>query len=113
VAETAVRRPYQVYLYAVCFVTVLVLLVAGSLALFGLVRVALPDQTAAEAEFFPGTFPEPGPIVSPGGVDVERRRGIAQFLSNTILAGIAGILFAVHWRRVGRLRESLAGPADT
>jgi hypothetical protein len=105
VTETPVRRVYQVYLYAVCLVAVLVFLFAASLALFGLVRVALPDQTAAEGQFLPGPVPEE--IVSTGSVDVERKQGLAQFLNNAILSGIAGLVFRLHWRRAGTLRAGL------
>jgi hypothetical protein len=104
-----VRRTYQVYLYAVCFVSVLVFLFAASLALFGIVRIALPEQTAAEQQFFPGPFPEQPPIVATGVEDQERKQGVAQLLENAILAGIGGVVFSFHWRRSGRLRDSLEG----
>ena len=112
-AEAAVRRPYQVYLYVVCFVAVLTLLVAASLALFGLVRVVVPDQTAAAPQLFPGPFPEQATSVPVGAEDLERKRGLAQFLNNTILAGIAGLLFALHWRRANRLRDSFQPHEET
>lgn len=109
-AEPSVRRAYQVYLYVVCFVSVLVLLFAGARALFGVVRIALPEQTAAEPGFFfEGTFPGgrlPG-IPEPDPVDLERRRGVAELLENGILAGLAGGLFALHWRRAARVRAEL------
>jgi hypothetical protein len=112
VAEAPVRRAYQVYLYVVCFVSVLVLLFAGARALFGVVRIALPEQTAAEPVFFgprfPGDFRE-----EPDPVDFERRRGVAELLENGILAGLAAGLFAFHWRRATRLRAELeAGESD-
>jgi hypothetical protein len=113
VAEAPVRRAYQVYLYVVCFVSVLVLMFAGARALFGVVRIALPEQTAAEPGFFfEGPFPgeplpgEPGPFEF-DPADFERRRGVAELLENGILAGLAGGLFAFHWRRAARVRAEL------
>ena len=111
-ADAPVRRAYQVYLYVVCFVSVLVLLFAGARALFGVVRIALPEQTAAEPGFFfEGPFPgEPVPgeeSLRFDPVDLERRRGVAELLENGILAGLAGGLFAFHWRRAARLRAEL------
>jgi hypothetical protein len=108
VAEAPVRRAYQVYLYVVCFVSVLVVLFAGARALFGVVRIALPEQTAAEPAFFGAPFPgevREGPDLE----DFERRRGVAELLENGILAGLAGGLFAFHWRRATKLRAELEG----
>jgi hypothetical protein len=112
VAEAPVRRAYQVYLYVVCFVSVLVVLFAGARALFGVVRIALPEQTAAEPAFFGAPFPgevREGPDLE----DFERRRGVAELLEKGILVGLAGGLFAFHWRRATRLRAELeAGESD-
>jgi hypothetical protein len=113
VAEAPVRRAYQVYLYVVCFVSVLVVLFAGARALFGVVRIALPEQTAAEnGFFFEGPFPGeqlPGELepLEFDPVDFERRRGVAELLENGILAGLAAGLFVFHWRRATRLRAEL------
>jgi hypothetical protein len=113
VAEAPVRRAYQVYLYVVCFVSVLVVLFAGARALFGVVRIVLPEQTAAEpGVFFEGPFPgeqlpgELGPVQF-DPVDFERRRGVAELLENGILTGLAAGLFVFHWRRAARLRAEL------
>jgi hypothetical protein len=107
VTEASVRRTYQVYLYAVCFVAVLVFLFAASLALFGLVRVALPDQTAAGQFGAVTVGAGPEQFVPGGPAGAERTEGLAQFLNNTILSGITGLVFALHWRRAGRLRDGL------
>lgn len=107
--EAPVRRAYQIYLYAVCFVAVIVLLFAGAQALFGVVRLALPEQTAAELGYY-GPYPEEqgfGPGFDP--IDQERKRGVAQLLQNGIIAGLAAGLFSFHWRRARRLREELEG----
>ncbi len=107
-AETPVRRAYQIYLYAVCFVAVIVLLFAGAQALFGVVRIVLPEQTAAEHGYFsPNPEEQFGPPFDP--VDQERKRGVVQLLQNGIVAGFAGGLFAFHWRRARRLRDELEG----
>lgn len=116
-AEAQVRRAYQIYLYAVCFVAVIVLLFAGSQALFGVVRIALPEQTAAEHGYYVEPVPagEGGTLVSEDrfgfDFDQERKRGVADLLQNGIVAGLAGGLFAFHWRRAKRLREELEGVA--
>jgi hypothetical protein len=101
--EAPVRRAYQVYLYAVCFVAVLVLLFAGAQALFGIVRIALPEQTLAEQGFIDVVDgpPEFDPI------DQERKRGVADLIRNGLVAGLAAGLFAFHWRQATRLRGEL------
>lgn len=106
-AEAPVRRAYQIYLYAVCFVAVIVLLFAGAQALFGVVRIVLPDQTAAEHGYFAAGVPEFETAFDP--TEQERKQGVAQLLENGIVAGLAGGLFAFHWRRAKRLREELEG----
>jgi hypothetical protein len=104
-AEAPVRRAYQVYLYAICFVAVLVLLFAGAQALFGIVRIALPEQTLAEQGFIDVIDGPPGNGFDP--IDQERKRGVSDLLENGIVAGLAGALFAFHWRRATRLRGEL------
>jgi hypothetical protein len=101
--EAPVRRAYQVYLYTVCFVAVLVFLFAASLALFGVVRIALPEQTGGTGIFAEGFE---GSLTS-GIEEGEQRQGFAQLIENVILAGIAGLVFSLHWRRAGTLRASL------
>jgi hypothetical protein len=104
-AEAPVRRAYQIYLYAVCFVAVIVLLFAGAQALFGIVRVALPDQTAAQHGYFETGAPELQTQFDP--VDQERKQGVVQLVENGIVAALAAGLFAFHWRRASRLRAEL------
>jgi hypothetical protein len=106
VVEAPVRRAYQVYLYVVCFVSVLVLMFAGALALFGVVRTALPEQTATEPAFFGPRFP--GDLGEGTRlVHFERKRGVAELLENGILAGLAGGILFLHWRRAATLRAEL------
>lgn len=108
--EAPVRRTYQVYLYAVCFVAIIVFLIGAASGLFGLVRIAFPDQTAQD---IPSTFvsEEELSVFTPveGATDPERRRGVVQFLENGILAGLAAGVFVYHWRQAGRIREDLEG----
>jgi hypothetical protein len=113
-AEAPVRRTYQIYLYAVCFVAVIVLLFAGSQALFGVVRIALPEQTVADHGYYEPPVPvgedgaagfEDGLVFDP--IDQERRRGVVELLRNGIVAAIAAGLFAFHWRRARRLRDEV------
>lgn len=108
-AEAPVRRAYQIYLYAVCFVAVIVLLFAGAQALFGIVRIALPDQTAVQYGYFETGAPDFQTQFDP--VEQERKQGVVDLIQNGIVAGLAGGLFAFHWRRARRLREELEGTA--
>ncbi len=98
-----VRRAYQVYLYTVSFVAVLVFLFAAYLALFGVVRIAFPEQTGGAGVF----GQEFGGTLTAGIEEGEQKQGFAQLIENAILAGIAGLLFGLHWRRAGTLRDSL------
>ncbi|MGH2571970.1 MAG: hypothetical protein ACRDGU_00500 [Actinomycetota bacterium] len=90
-AEGPVRRSYQAYLYAVCFVAVLIILVGGALAIFGIVRIAAPGTTGFEP------------------ANAERDAGIVQLASSGFLALAAYGLFLFHWRRASVLR---AGPLE-
>jgi hypothetical protein len=91
-SKLPIRRSYQVYLYAVCFVAVLVSLVAGALAIFGLVRIVAPGVTGFDA------------------ASAERNEGIVQFASSGILALAAYGLFRLHWRRASTLRLRATEP---
>jgi hypothetical protein len=108
-AEAPVRRTYQIYLYAVCFVSVIVLLFAGAQALFGVVRIVLPDQTAAQHGYFAPGAPEFEAGFDP--IEQERKQGVVQLVESGIITGLAGGLFAFHWLRARRLREELEGAA--
>lgn len=91
-AEMPIRRSYQAYLYAVCFVAVFTALVAGALAAFGIVRVAAPGVTGF------------------GAANAERDGGIVQLASSGLLALAAYGLFVLHWRRVAVFRTGPAQP---
>jgi hypothetical protein len=89
---------YQSYLYAVCFVGVVVLLAAGPSALYGLARVITPGTTGFEV-----------------ARDVERNRGMTQLVTSGLLAAAAFGIFAFHWRHAGRLRpgvEAASSPSE-
>ena len=105
-AETPVRRSYLVYLYAVCLLSVLIVLYAGAAGLFGGVRILVPEQTVAEQGAVTG--PGGSPIEQPAdAVEQERRRGVADLAQNAVVSVLAGVVFAVHWRRATRLRGEL------
>ena len=78
-------RTYQAYVHAVCFVSVLIALVAGAAAAFGLFRVIAPGVTAQLSSAAP-----------------EREGGIAQLVTGGLSALGAYALFAYHWRRSAR-----------
>ncbi len=85
--EGPARRAYQVYLYSVCFVSVLIVLVAGGLAAFALVRMIAPGTTGVGA---------PAPF--------ERDEGIRQFATTAFLALASAAIFRFHWRRASAFR---------
>lgn len=78
-------RTYQAYVHAVCFVSVLIALVAGAAAAYGLFRVIAPGVTA---QFSSST--------------AERQGGIAQAGTGGLSALGAYAIFAYHWRRSAR-----------
>ncbi|HEX9717588.1 MAG TPA: hypothetical protein VGA93_06555 [Actinomycetota bacterium] len=78
-------RTYQAYVHAVCFVSVLIALVAGAAAAYGLFRVISPGVTA---QFSSAT--------------AERQGGIAQLVTGGLSALASYAVFAYHWRRSAR-----------
>ena len=78
-------RTYQAYVHAVCFVSILIALVAGAAATYGLFRVIAPGVTAQ--------FSLP---------TAERQGGIAQLVTGGLSALGAYAVFAYHWRRSAR-----------
>ncbi|MGH9282396.1 MAG: hypothetical protein ACRD0S_05610, partial [Acidimicrobiales bacterium] len=78
-------RTYQAYVHAVCFVSVLIVLVAGAAAAYGLFRVIAPGVTA---QFSSAT--------------AEREGGIAQLVTGGISALASFAVFVYHWRRSAR-----------
>lgn len=90
-ADGPARRTYHVYLYVVCFAAILITLVAGALAVYGLFRIIAPGTSG----FGPQSF--------------ERNEGIHQLVTNGVLALVAAAIFHFHWRRVP---EKAAPPAE-
>ncbi|HET7869704.1 MAG TPA: hypothetical protein VFM85_05235 [Actinomycetota bacterium] len=78
-------RTYQAYVHAVCFVSVLIALVAGAAAAYGLFRLIAPGVTA---QFSSST--------------AERQGGIAQFVTGGLSVLASYAVFAYHWRRSAR-----------
>lgn len=81
------RRAYTFYLYAVCFVAVLIALLAGAGAAFGLFRAVAPGTVSI--------IPD---------VDSERDEGLIQLVSQGFLTLAAAGIFAFHWRKAQSLR---------
>jgi hypothetical protein len=90
--QIPIRRGYQAYLYAVCFVAVLVALVAGAFAVFGIFRIAGPG------------------VVGFGSASAERNEGIVELATSGLLALAAYGLFRLHWRRAFTLRAGSIEP---
>jgi hypothetical protein len=78
-------RTYQAYVHAVCFVSVLIALVAGAAAAYGLFRLIAPGVTA---QFSSST--------------AERQGGITQFVIGGLSVLASYAVFAYHWRRSAR-----------
>ncbi len=91
---STVWRTYQVYIHAVCFVSILIALVAGALAAYGLFRVIAPGVTA---QFTPATD--------------ERDQGVSELVTGGVLAAASFAIFHFHWRRSVH-RSVLPSPAD-
>lgn len=100
------RHVYQVYVYAVCFVTVLILLFTTAGFVYAIVRIAAPGTTAQAG---PGGFSFFGAFAnafgSGFGSEGERDRGIVQLVQSGILGIGAGALFYIHWGWANRLRS--------
>jgi hypothetical protein len=93
-AGSGAERMYRTYLYAVCFVAVLIVVGAAVSAVYGVFRALGPGVFAPSALH-------------------ARKSGVAELLSGAILAGLAAIVFATHWQRAAPFRPVAprAGPA--
>ncbi len=112
--DVTVRRAFQVYLYAVCFVTVIVVLFAGSQAIYALVRVAAPGTTAPSSGgpvvlrgSGSGSFEFEQPSRIAEDTTTERNEGKLQLIQNGILLVLALGIFLFHWNRATTLRAEL------
>jgi hypothetical protein len=88
------RRTYQVYLHAVTFVAMVILLFATAAALYGVARIIAPGTT--------------GP--SGGSSTFERDAGITQAVTAGILALGAYAIAWYHWMRTRTLQEKISRP---
>ncbi|MGI8426463.1 MAG: hypothetical protein ACR2FO_04940 [Actinomycetota bacterium] len=88
------RRIYHVYLYAAAFVAVLILLVSGVTAAYGLFRIVAPSATRLGFET----------------IASERAQGLIQLIPSSLLAVGAGAIFVLHWRRAADTRETTPFP---
>lgn len=85
-------RVYSSYLYLVCFISAMVILVAGAIAAYAAFRVAFPGVTS---DF--------------GGLNkVEREAGFRELASSGVMAAIAALLALIHWRQI--YRPAAGGP---
>ena len=84
-AEGPSRHTYQIYLYGICLVAMLTVLVAGIAAAFGLVNVVAPERGF-------------------GPVPLGRENGIAAFAGSGVLAVLALVVFQWHWKRTSEFR---------
>lgn len=78
-------RTYQAYVHAVCFISVLIALVAGAVGAYGLFKLIAPGVTAQ--------FSSP---------TAERQSGIALLVTGGLSALASYAVFAYHWRRSAR-----------
>ena len=85
VEDSPAWRTYQAYVHAVCFVSVLIALVAGAAGAYGLFRLIAPGIT--------GQFSSP---------TAERQGGIAQLVTGGLSVLASYAVFAYHWRRSAR-----------
>lgn len=84
-AGSPASRVYNAYLYVVCFVAAITILIAGAIALYGVFRVAFPE------------------IASSGiSDDAEREGGLRQLASAGVVLAIGLLLALTHWRQIQR-----------
>jgi hypothetical protein len=105
------RRAFQIYLYAVCLVTVVVVLFSAASGVYAIIRIAAPGTTSQGGEGFgfPGFISEDGGRFRGGDVnDAERDRGIASLAENGIFALAAAAIFWWHWQQSVQLRAEIA-----
>lgn len=107
------RSIFQIYVYAVCLTTVLILLFSVASLIYAIVRIATPGTTGVSG-FDLSALSIFGFGGSSAGSGAERDHGIVQLIQSLILGGVSAGLFSVHWRWANRLREQEAAqPAPT
>jgi hypothetical protein len=112
------RRAFQIYLYAVCLVTVVVVLFSSASAVYAIIRIAAPGTTAQGGDSgfaFPTLVDEDARLIKSGGYDTgdaERDRGIASLAENGIFALAAAAIFWWHWQQSVQLRAQIAAESN-
>jgi chromate transport protein ChrA len=92
--ESAAVRAFSTYMYAMCFVTLLLLVGAAIAAFYGLFRVVAPGTTGL------------------GDPAIERDGGIVQLVTAGTLALASLFVFRDHWGRTSRLVRPSVPAAD-
>ena len=96
--DSPAKRPYLLYLYTTCFVSVITTLASGSLAAYALVRVIAPG------------------LMTSGAPSPERDEGIVELVSHGFLFTAAALIFAFHWKQTRSWAGSVpakSSPAET
>jgi hypothetical protein len=108
----------EVYALAVCFASLIVLLVSAAMTSYELVRIAFPRATVRDHvyertrsnELYLRSWPQNQPVPSPSEVErlrqelwdhtlqTERHDGLRSFLQQVMYALAAAVAFALHWR---------------
>lgn len=113
----------NIYLYAVCLITLMLTIVGAAQAVRNVVELVIP---AREAEYFyekPVTAPPTQAVSEQERAEQERaararevRYTVLNLVGNLAMVFIAGPLYLYHWRKVesehvrARLAEAQAGP---
>ena len=84
--ENPAQRTYQIYLYAVCLLSVLTALITAALSVFAVVRAIFPSIS---------------------GIDARSEDGLRQLIPMGHLAVAASFIFIWHWRRAAAFRTPL------
>jgi hypothetical protein len=90
-SSSLLARTYTAYLYIVCFAAVITAVVAAAVAVYALVRIAVPGSL--------GSAPD----------DVERDYAIVDLLRFGALAGLTAWIFKWHWKAAEALRPTSDG----
>jgi hypothetical protein len=89
--QTNVRRVYQTYLYATCFVTVIISLLSAGFALTSLIRIIAPRLYGG----------------GPGSESFVRKAAGGSLISALLFGGIAFFVFWYHWMLAKGVRDEL------
>ncbi len=100
----------NIYLYLVCLITLIMVIVGAATAVRSVVELAYPDP------YYGGIYSEPVPIEkggSTGNLTAEERaeqerlakaqstrQGVLSLVGNLAMVFIAGPLYIYHWRKI-------------